>query len=83
MPLDSEAVDINQLQQIMRLTGTPPASLISRMPSHEARNYINSLQHMPKRNFADVFIGANPLELIHEEVSALCRHRLTETQMES
>ncbi|KAG7283862.1 hypothetical protein CRUP_034049 [Coryphaenoides rupestris] len=52
--------DINQLQQIMRLTGTPPASLISRMPSHEARNYINSLPHMPKRNFADVFIGANP-----------------------
>uniref|UniRef100_A0A8C6LNQ8 mitogen-activated protein kinase n=1 Tax=Nothobranchius furzeri TaxID=105023 RepID=A0A8C6LNQ8_NOTFU len=28
---------INQLQQIMRLTGTPPASLISRMPSHEVR----------------------------------------------
>ncbi|KAI2659271.1 Mitogen-activated protein kinase 14B [Labeo rohita] len=52
---------INQLQQIMRLTGTPPASLISRMPSHEARNYINSLPYMPKRNFADVFIGANPL----------------------
>ncbi|XP_039605222.1 mitogen-activated protein kinase 14B isoform X1 [Polypterus senegalus] len=52
---------INQLQQIMRLTGTPPASLISRMPSHEARNYINSLPTMKKRNFADVFIGANPL----------------------
>ncbi|RVE70454.1 hypothetical protein OJAV_G00064820 [Oryzias javanicus] len=52
---------INQLQQIMRLTGTPPAALISRMPSHEARTYISSLPHMPKRNFADVFIGANPL----------------------
>ncbi|MGH0164389.1 UNVERIFIED_CONTAM: hypothetical protein FKN15_069013 [Acipenser sinensis] len=26
----------------------------------KARNYINSLPHMPKRNFADVFIGANP-----------------------
>uniref|UniRef100_A0A8C5HKX9 mitogen-activated protein kinase n=1 Tax=Gouania willdenowi TaxID=441366 RepID=A0A8C5HKX9_GOUWI len=26
---------INQLQQIMRLTGTPPATLINRMPSHE------------------------------------------------
>ncbi|KAM9431288.1 mitogen-activated protein kinase 14A-like isoform 2-T4 [Salvelinus alpinus] len=51
---------INQLQQIMRLTGTPPAALISRMPSHEARNYINSLPQMPKRNFSDVFIGANP-----------------------
>ncbi|TWW61636.1 Mitogen-activated protein kinase 14B [Takifugu flavidus] len=58
---DGKALDINQLQQIMRLTGTPPASLISRMPSHEARNYIKSLPHMPKRNFADVFIGANPL----------------------
>ncbi|XP_076859845.1 mitogen-activated protein kinase 14A isoform X2 [Brachyhypopomus gauderio] len=52
---------INQLQQIMRLTGTPPDSLISRMPSHEARNYINSLPQTPKRNFADVFLGANPL----------------------
>lgn len=27
----------------------------------QARNYIKSLAHMPKRNFADVFIGANPL----------------------
>uniref|UniRef100_A0A671NG32 mitogen-activated protein kinase n=1 Tax=Sinocyclocheilus anshuiensis TaxID=1608454 RepID=A0A671NG32_9TELE len=52
---------INQLQQIMRLTGTPPDSLISSMPSHEAQNYISSLVYMPKRNFADVFVGANPL----------------------
>ncbi|XP_033375817.1 mitogen-activated protein kinase 14 isoform X4 [Parus major] len=29
---------INQLQQIMRLTGTPPAYLINRMPSHEVRS---------------------------------------------
>ncbi|KAE8623419.1 hypothetical protein XENTR_v10005597 [Xenopus tropicalis] len=28
---------INQLQQIMRLTGTPPSYLINRMPSHEVR----------------------------------------------
>uniref|UniRef100_A0A672JBT6 mitogen-activated protein kinase n=1 Tax=Salarias fasciatus TaxID=181472 RepID=A0A672JBT6_SALFA len=28
---------INQLQQIMRLTGTPPSTLINRMPSHEVR----------------------------------------------
>lgn len=26
----------------------------------QARNYISSLPHMPKRNFSDVFIGANP-----------------------
>ncbi|XP_018103537.1 mitogen-activated protein kinase 14 isoform X1 [Xenopus laevis] len=51
---------INQLQQIMRLTGTPPSYLINRMPSHEARNYIQSLPYMPKMNFEDVFLGANP-----------------------
>uniref|UniRef100_A0A8C5Y6Y1 mitogen-activated protein kinase n=1 Tax=Microcebus murinus TaxID=30608 RepID=A0A8C5Y6Y1_MICMU len=52
---------INQLQQVMRLTGTPPASLINRMPSHEARKCIQSLIQMLKMNFANVFIGANPL----------------------
>lgn len=27
----------------------------------QARNYIQSLTQMPKMNFANVFIGANPL----------------------
>lgn len=27
----------------------------------QARNYIKTLPCMPKRNFSDVFIGANPL----------------------
>uniref|UniRef100_A0A8C6VYX3 mitogen-activated protein kinase n=4 Tax=Nothobranchius TaxID=28779 RepID=A0A8C6VYX3_NOTFU len=60
-PLFPGTDHINQLQQIMRLTGTPPVTLINRMPSHEARNYVSSLPNMTKRNFADVFIGANPL----------------------
>lgn len=47
MPLDSEAIDINQLQQIMRLTGTPPASLISRMPSHEVRHVPSAFPRGP------------------------------------
>uniref|UniRef100_A0A8C5NFQ0 mitogen-activated protein kinase n=1 Tax=Gouania willdenowi TaxID=441366 RepID=A0A8C5NFQ0_GOUWI len=38
---------INQLQQIMRLTGTPPASLISRMPSHEVRHVPNTHPQHP------------------------------------
>ncbi|KAG7238353.1 hypothetical protein INR49_031069 [Caranx melampygus] len=105
-----KAVDINQLQQIMRLTGTPPASLISRMPSHEvrhvpsafptcprltsspppppnwshgqARNYINSLPQMPKRNFADVFIGANPLavDLLEKMLVLDTDKRITATE---
>ncbi|MGH0127668.1 UNVERIFIED_CONTAM: hypothetical protein FKN15_017390 [Acipenser sinensis] len=34
--------------------------LLKHMKHENARNYIHSLPHMPKRNFADVFIGANP-----------------------
>lgn len=37
----------------------------------QARNYINSLSHMPKRNFADVFIGANPQGKKHQQKAAV------------
>uniref|UniRef100_A0A8C7YZ80 mitogen-activated protein kinase n=1 Tax=Oryzias sinensis TaxID=183150 RepID=A0A8C7YZ80_9TELE len=52
---------IDQLKLIMMLVGTPGPELLMKISSEPARNYINSLPHMPKRNFADVFIGANPL----------------------
>ncbi|XP_037346506.1 mitogen-activated protein kinase 14B isoform X2 [Pungitius pungitius] len=52
---------IDQLKLIMMLIGTPGPELLMKISSESARNYINSLPHMPKRNFADVFIGANPL----------------------
>uniref|UniRef100_A0A3B1JL19 mitogen-activated protein kinase n=1 Tax=Astyanax mexicanus TaxID=7994 RepID=A0A3B1JL19_ASTMX len=52
---------IDQLKLIMLLVGTPGPELLMKISSESARNYINSLPHMPKRNFADVFIGANPL----------------------
>uniref|UniRef100_A0A8D3DQC7 mitogen-activated protein kinase n=1 Tax=Scophthalmus maximus TaxID=52904 RepID=A0A8D3DQC7_SCOMX len=38
---------INQLTQIMRLTGTPPASLIGRMPSHEVSHMPPASPHAP------------------------------------
>uniref|UniRef100_A0A4W4EUN6 mitogen-activated protein kinase n=1 Tax=Electrophorus electricus TaxID=8005 RepID=A0A4W4EUN6_ELEEL len=38
-----------------------PLRMYLDLPNEEARNYINSLPQMPKRNFADVFLGANPL----------------------
>ncbi|XP_013875245.1 mitogen-activated protein kinase 14A isoform X2 [Austrofundulus limnaeus] len=60
-PLFPGTDHINQLQQIMRLIGTPPATVINRMLSLEARSYIRSLPSIPKRDFADVFVGANPL----------------------
>ncbi|XP_017290100.1 mitogen-activated protein kinase 14B isoform X2 [Kryptolebias marmoratus] len=52
---------IDQLKLIMMLVGTPGPELLMKISSDSARNYISSLPHMPKRNFADVFIGANPL----------------------
>uniref|UniRef100_A0A3B3S5B6 mitogen-activated protein kinase n=1 Tax=Paramormyrops kingsleyae TaxID=1676925 RepID=A0A3B3S5B6_9TELE len=51
---------IDQLKLIMLLVGTPGPELLKKISSESARNYISSLAQMPKRNFADVFIGANP-----------------------
>uniref|UniRef100_H0VS33 mitogen-activated protein kinase n=1 Tax=Cavia porcellus TaxID=10141 RepID=H0VS33_CAVPO len=53
--------DIDQLKLILRLVGTPGAELLKKISSESARNYIQSLTQMPKMNFANVFIGANPL----------------------
>ncbi|XP_067251057.1 mitogen-activated protein kinase 14A isoform X1 [Chanodichthys erythropterus] len=52
---------IDQLKLIMLLVGTPGPELLMKISSESARTYINSLPQMAKRNFADVFIGANPL----------------------
>ncbi|GAB5571448.1 mitogen-activated protein kinase 14 isoform X1 [Prionailurus iriomotensis] len=54
-------LDIDQLKLILRLVGTPGADLLKKISSESARNYIQSLTQMPKMNFANVFIGANPL----------------------
>ncbi|XP_069545005.1 mitogen-activated protein kinase 14A isoform X1 [Brachyistius frenatus] len=51
---------IDQLKLIMMLVGRPGPELLMKISSDSARNYISSLPQMPKRNFADVFIGANP-----------------------
>uniref|UniRef100_A0A8C1FPH6 mitogen-activated protein kinase n=1 Tax=Cyprinus carpio carpio TaxID=630221 RepID=A0A8C1FPH6_CYPCA len=51
---------IDQLKLIMLLVGTPGPELLMKISSESARTYINSLPQMPKRNFSEVFIGANP-----------------------
>uniref|UniRef100_A0A8C0GWU9 Mitogen-activated protein kinase 14 n=1 Tax=Chelonoidis abingdonii TaxID=106734 RepID=A0A8C0GWU9_CHEAB len=52
---------IDQLKLILRLVGTPGPELLKKISSESARNYIQSLSYMPKMNFENVFIGANPL----------------------
>jgi len=54
---------IDQLTRIMLLVGKPNESLLKKMGSDEARNYIRSLPQMEKKNFNDVFKGANPLAI--------------------
>ncbi|XP_017286421.1 mitogen-activated protein kinase 14A isoform X2 [Kryptolebias marmoratus] len=60
-PLFPGTDHIDQLKLIMMLVGTPGPELLMKITSDSARNYISSLPRMPKRNFADVFVGANPL----------------------
>ncbi|KAJ7421009.1 Mitogen-activated protein kinase 14 [Willisornis vidua] len=55
------SLDIDQLKLILRLVGTPGPELLKKISSESARNYIQSLSYMPKMNFENVFIGANPL----------------------
>ncbi|XP_077495199.1 p38b MAP kinase isoform X13 [Amblyomma americanum] len=50
---------LNQLNRIMELCGTPDGDLLAKISSKEARNYIRSLPVMRKKNFAEVFQGAN------------------------
>ncbi|XP_072328913.1 mitogen-activated protein kinase 14B isoform X2 [Scyliorhinus torazame] len=47
--------DFDQLKKIMNVTGTPPRSLIDKMQSKEARNYVYSLTPKGKKDFRQVF----------------------------
>jgi p38 MAP kinase len=51
---------IDQLLRIMTLCGTPDDEFMRKISSEEARNYIRTLPIMRKKNFRDVFKGANP-----------------------
>ena len=59
--------DIDQLTRILVLCGTPNEETLNKITSDEARNYIRSLSHMERKNFSDVFKGANPLGKKHKQ----------------
>jgi p38 MAP kinase len=54
---------IHQLNLIMEILGTPGDEFMKKISSESARNYIKSLKVMKKRDFKDVFRGANPLAI--------------------
>lgn len=54
---------IHQLNLIMEILGTPNEEFMAKISSESARHYIRSLPKTEKRNFSDVFRGANPLAI--------------------
>nr|WLO59335.1 mitogen-activated protein kinase p38 [Cherax destructor] len=73
---------IDQLNKIMKLVGTPNKDLIDKLSSEEARNYIRSLPQMRKKDFRQVFRGANPLavDLLEKMLELDSERRVTAVQ---
>ncbi|XP_022452594.1 mitogen-activated protein kinase 12 isoform X4 [Delphinapterus leucas] len=53
--------DLDQLKEIMKVTGTPPAEFVQRLQSAEAQNYMNGLPELEKKDFAAILTNASPL----------------------
>ncbi|XP_068202292.1 mitogen-activated protein kinase 14-like isoform X3 [Palaemon carinicauda] len=73
---------IQQLNLIMELLGTPPVEYLNRITSESARNYIRSLPQMRKKDFRQVFRGANPLavDLLEKMLELDSERRVTAAQ---
>jgi len=54
---------IHQLNLIMEILGTPHEEFMQKISSESARSYIQSLPPLRKKDFKDVFKGANPLAI--------------------
>ncbi|XP_032348472.1 mitogen-activated protein kinase 12 isoform X3 [Camelus ferus] len=52
---------LDQLKEIMKVTGTPPAEFVQRLQSDEAKNYMKGLPELEKKDFASILTNASPL----------------------
>ncbi|XP_048971169.1 mitogen-activated protein kinase 12 isoform X3 [Canis lupus baileyi] len=52
---------LDQLKEIMKVTGTPPAEFVQRLQSAEAKNYMKGLPELQKKDFASILTNASPL----------------------
>jgi len=80
-PLFPGTDHIDQLTRILTLCGTPSEETLAKITSDEARNYIRSMPRK-RRNFAEVFQGANPqaIDLLEKCLELDADKRITAEQ---
>ncbi|XP_008832959.1 mitogen-activated protein kinase 12 isoform X2 [Nannospalax galili] len=52
---------LDQLKEIMKVTGTPPPEFVQKLQSDEAKNYMKGLPELEKKDFASVLTNASSL----------------------
>ncbi|XP_019399011.1 PREDICTED: mitogen-activated protein kinase 12 isoform X1 [Crocodylus porosus] len=52
---------LDQLTEIMKITGTPTQDFVQKLQSQDAKNYIKSLPKVQKKDFASILKYTNPL----------------------
>uniref|UniRef100_A0AAQ4NRG3 mitogen-activated protein kinase n=1 Tax=Gasterosteus aculeatus aculeatus TaxID=481459 RepID=A0AAQ4NRG3_GASAC len=58
-PLFKGSDHLDQLREIMKITGTPAADFVVKLQSQDAKNYIRSLPKVPKKDLQSVFSKAS------------------------
>ncbi|XP_056243984.1 mitogen-activated protein kinase 12 [Seriola aureovittata] len=74
-PLFKGSDHLDQLTEIMKITGTPTQEFISKLESEDAKSYIRSLPKVEKKDLQKVFFTTNP-----QAVSVLERMLLLDPQ---
>ncbi|XP_023558267.1 mitogen-activated protein kinase 12 isoform X2 [Octodon degus] len=52
---------LDQLKEIMKVTGTPPEEFVQKLQSTEAKNYMKGLPELEKKDFASILTSASPM----------------------
>uniref|UniRef100_G1TYT9 mitogen-activated protein kinase n=1 Tax=Oryctolagus cuniculus TaxID=9986 RepID=G1TYT9_RABIT len=73
---------LDQLTQILKVTGVPGAEFVQKLKDKAAKTYIQSLPQMPKKDFTQLFPRASPqaVDLLEKMLELDVDKRLTASQ---